>query len=215
VSYTNPTKILFTLPNLSLTESKISRVLHICRILDRKNFLPFVSVDHRRRLNRDGLRLFHDLDVPVLILRMSPHKNKPARSSMQLFRTAYSLQKYNITIQHSFDYSRCWAEPVVARWGGVKYWITTKTNSCCDGFHWRLRLGLANRVIAQAPTMAQILKDKIPNIADKLITIPSGIDIEVFKPQEIDYSLLKDLGLSPNSLVLGCIASFNKGQGPY
>jgi len=199
-------KILFTIPTLAPTDSKLPRVLSLCKELVRKQYKPYVSVDHCNRLHPSGVDRLNRLGVPVLVLRMTPHKDSPLISFIELFRTAYLLKQEKFTIQHSFDYSRWWFEPLVAKLGGVKYWVTTKANTDCNGVHWRLRLGLADKVIAQSQQMAQLLGEEVSSISDKITIVPNGVDSNTFQPFSKNHHLYAQLDFSSDSLILGCIA---------
>lgn len=201
-----PKNILFTLPTLSPTDSKLPRVLAICRALDRRKFQPIVSVDHAGRLHAEGLELLKEAQVPVCSLRMSPHKSHMARSLMDMARTPGLLRKSHVVIQHSSDYSEWWTEPLLARLGSVRYWITTKTNMACEGLNWRFRLQSASSIVVEAPQVARQLAKAVPSIEQRLVLIPKGIDTDVFRPRPRDEKLASDLAVHGDKLVLGCIA---------
>lgn len=203
-----PASILFTLPSLSPTSSKLPRVLAICKALDRQRFQPLVSVDHKGRLNSDGLRLLEEAGVPVYLMRMSPHKRSFVHSMIDMAGTPGTLRKSNIVIQHSSDYSRGWTEPLLSRLGGVRYWVATKTNLECKGVNWRLRLCLARQIVVQTSYVARELESIFPGIERRLVLIPNGVDTNVFKSRPRDNRLANKLALKHNELVLGCVAHF-------
>jgi hypothetical protein len=82
-----PAKLLFTLPGLSPQDSKFNRVLEICRVLDRSKYSPIVSVDHAGRLHEEGRDALARVDVPVLLLRMSPHRSQLRESIADMLQT--------------------------------------------------------------------------------------------------------------------------------
>ena len=204
--FSQTTNILFTLPNLSPNHSKLPRVLAITKALDRQRFQPIVSVDHNGRLHQEGLRMFEEADVPVYVVRMTPHRRDVFRSLFEMMGTPRKLSKSHVVIQHSSDYGRSWTEPLLARLGGVRYWTTIKTNTEIGGWHWRVRLQLAHRVVVEAPQVADLLIATVPNIQHRLVSIPKGIDTNVFKPGSRDEQLINELSFVPDRLVLGCVA---------
>jgi len=201
-----PVTILFTLPSLSLTSSKLPRVLAICKALDRQRFQPLVSVDHAGRVHPDELQLLTEMQVPVCLMRMSPHRRDFARSLLEMTRTPRVLRRSRVVIQHSSDYSRWWTEPLVARLGGVKYWIATKTTPNFSSYHWRIRLAFADRIVAQSPTMARVIECQVPSAISRVVVIPNGVDTQFFRPRKDIAGLRSQLGLRPSSLVLGYVA---------
>lgn len=201
-----PKPLLFTLPTIAPTYSKLPRVLAICKTLDRDRFQPLVSVDHAGRLHGDGLRLFNKVGVSVHLIRMSPHKQTLARSLVEMAATPRVLRQHGVVIQHSSDYGQCWTEPLLARMGGVRHWVSTKTNMEHGSWHWRLRLQLSKRIIVQTPGIAAHLGDMVPGIESRVVIIPNGVDTEAFKPRLRSEKLVEELSLSDNNLILGCIA---------
>ena len=198
--------ILFSLPTLSLQHSKMPRVLEICKSLDRQMFQPVVSVDHEGRLNKYTVSLLNDLDIPIEILRLSPHYSHPVDSTLDLVSSIRDLHHLDITIQYSSDYSKQWTEPLIARLSGVRHWIMSKTNSDFSNLNWFIKLLFAKKIILQSPTMKDVLVRKYPCFEDKSIVIPNGVDTKVFFPKPPNESLRDDLNVPGYSLVLGCIA---------
>lgn len=199
-------KILFTLPSMSLHASKMPRILKICQQLDRSKYQPIVSVDHKGRLNEQAQIILKSMNIPLRILRMSPHPSYPVRSSLDLFSTITELREMKISIQHSSDYSQAWSEPIVARLGNVGHWIVTKTNSEVSGFNWIVKLSLAEKIIVQSPKMRDLLLRNNPNFDKKIVIIPNGVDVSVFCPKKSQNLTEDKLGISDSFLTLGCVA---------
>lgn len=198
--------ILITLPSLSMQYSKMPRVYEICRSIDRSKFCPMISVDHEGRVDSHALGMLNDIHVPVRILRMSPHPSAIFKTSISLLRTAREQQNLNISIQHSFDYSRSWTEPIIARLGGVPYWITEKANMDLSGLNWIMKFLLASKIIVQSSRVKDIIVKKYPVLESKIIVIPNGVNTNNYKPQVPNIKLKDSLGIPLNSLVLGYIA---------
>jgi glycosyltransferase involved in cell wall biosynthesis len=177
-----PVKLLFTLPTLSPRRSKFGRVLEICRALDRKRFAPMVSVDHKGRLDPVGRAAFESLGVPVLTLRMSLHPRQAGRSFAEVLRTGPRLKRLGIVLQHSEDYSNSPLELAVARIGGVRRLVVTKTNTSTRGLSWWMRWNMADRVVLQSATEASRLLMSVPALQSKAVVITHGVRTDVFKP---------------------------------
>lgn len=169
-------------------------------------FQPHVSVDHRGRVNPEGARKIREIDVHLHILRMSPHRSQILSSSLELLKSIKMIRKLKIYIQHSFDYSCWWLEPILAKLGGVRYWISTKTNVECDGLNWLLRMKFADYVVAQSPYMAKLLIEKFPFAGSKIWIVPNGVDTTKFIPKEKNNANSNDLHPNWGSIVLGCVA---------
>jgi glycosyltransferase involved in cell wall biosynthesis len=198
--------ILFTVPSLSMQYSKMPRILEICRCIDRSKYSPMVSVDHKGRLDSHAIGMLNEIQVPVKILRMSPHPSAILKTSIALLKTAREQQKIDISIQHSFDYSRSWTEPIIARLGGVPYWITEKANMDFTGINWIIKFLLASKIIVQSLRVKDIMVKKYPALESKIVVIPNGVNTNIFKPQKLHNKLKDTLGIPPDSLVLGYIA---------
>lgn len=202
-----PTKLLFTLPTLSPLHSKFHRVLEICRALDRKRFSPYVSVDHAGRLRPEGQAALESIDVPVLTLRMSPHRRQVRQSLAELLTTSSKLHELGIEIQHSSDYSNSWLEPLIARAGGIRRLVVSKTNTVLDGINWRVRLRLADRIILQSNAIAQEVLRRAPVLSSKIRVIPNGVRADVFRLRsERNTSLQRPDFFRADRLALVCVA---------
>ena len=202
-----PAKLLFTLPTLSPLYGKFGRVFEICKALDRKRFSPIVSVDHAGRVRPEGQAELESIDVPVLTLRMSPHRKQVREATAELLTTSARLRELGVEIQHSSDYSNSPLEPLLAKAGGVRHFIAAKTNSVAGGISWGLRWRLADRVIFQSAALASELTKRSPRLRDKIVVIPNGVRTDVYKPRP-DSSSPPSLPtwLGHEKLTLVCIA---------
>jgi len=182
------------------------RVLEICKSLDRSKYQPMVSVDHKGRLDNGTLEVLREIQVPVRILRMSPHPSAITSSSMELFKTVVEVHRIDASIQHSFDFSKSWSEPLISRLSGTAYWITEKANLDFSDINWKIKLLLASRIIVQSSKVKNLIVEKYPALDSKLTVIPQGVNTIIFRPQPAKSGLKESIGISPDSLVLGYIA---------
>jgi glycosyltransferase involved in cell wall biosynthesis len=202
-----PAKLLFTLPTLSPFHSKFNRVLEICRALDRTRYTPMVSVDHAGRLRPEGQAALESIDVPALQLRMSPHRKQIRESTIEMLQTARRLRELGVVLQHSSDYSNSWSEPLVAKAGGVRHFIASKTNTSFDGIGWRVRLRLAGSVILQSCIIAQDIARRAPELGGRIRVIPNGVRADIYRPRsEGNASTQRPPWFGSNRLVLVCVA---------
>jgi len=206
-----PARLLFTLPTLSLQRGKLNRVLEICRALDRTKYTPVVSVDHSGRLRAEGQAALAQIDVPVLLLRMSPHRKQFRESMTEILQTGRKLQELGVVLQHSSDYSNFPSEPFLARAGLVKRFVITKTNSVARGVCWGIRWRLSDKVILQSPVLASELTDRTPKLLQKVVVIPNGVRTDVYRPHSGSDSVAPRLPwLDRQKLTLACVAHLVK-----
>ena len=202
-----PAKLLFTLPTLSPLHGKLNRVLEICRALDRTRYTPMVSVDHAGRLRPEGQAELESIDVPVLTLRMSPHRKQVREATAELLTTSARLRESGVEIQHSSDYSNSPLEPLLAKAGGVRHFIAAKTNSVTGRISWGLRWRLSDRVILQSNVLARELAKRSPRLRDKIVVIPNGVRTDVYRPcSDTGPVPSRPAWLDQDKLTLVCIA---------
>jgi len=198
--------ILFTVPSLSMQFSKMPRILEICKNLDRSKYNPIVSVDHKGRLDGNTIRILNEFQVPVRILRMSPHPSAISRTSFEMLKTVREQRKLDISIQHSLDYSKSWTEPIISRLSGVQFWITEKANMDFSGLNWTIKFLLASKIIVQSSRVKEKMAGRYPLSESKLVVIPNGVDTNIYKPQKPNRGQKNSLGISTEVLILGYIA---------
>jgi glycosyltransferase involved in cell wall biosynthesis len=202
-----PAKLLFTLPSLSPLRCKFNRILEICRALDRTKYAPIVSVDHPGRLREEGRAALAKADVPVLLLRMSPHRRQLRASVAEMLQTGRKLRELGVVLQHSSDYSNSPLEPMLARSGSVRHFVVTKTNSVTRGIGWGMRWRFSDRVVLQSHALASELTRGSPQLREKVIVIPNGVRTDVYRPRsESDSPATVPPWLDRGKLVLACVA---------
>jgi glycosyltransferase involved in cell wall biosynthesis len=196
-----PIPVLYTIPNF-MTAGSGRAMLNVIERLDRKKFAPAVCVmrkggDLDQEVERLGLQLIESpFTIPVL-----PYHTLPFRA----WKIAQAFRPFGFILWHSFHYSDDYTEPVIARLAGSRTWVYTKKNMSWGSRAWRLRSRLAHGIAAQNTTMIDRF---FPSQRNKVRHIPPGVDIEQFRPGEVDYGLRKSWGFPEDLTIAAHVANF-------
>jgi glycosyltransferase involved in cell wall biosynthesis len=144
---------------------------------------------------------------------MSPHRRQVREAAAELLTTSARLRDLGVEIQHSSDYSNSPLEPLLAKAGGVRWFIAAKTNSVTGGVSWGLRWRLADRVILQSNVLARELAKRSPRLRDKIVVIPNGVRTDMYRPcSDTGPDQSRPAWLGQDKLTLVCVAHLVKAK---
>ncbi|HKD18662.1 MAG TPA: glycosyltransferase [Thermoanaerobaculia bacterium] len=199
---TEPTPILFTIPNFT-TAGSGRAMLNIVERLDRSRFRPTICT-----LKRGGNleAEIERLGIPYMNAAFAVSARPLATLAMRAHRAATAFRSRGFVMWHSFHYLDDYTEPLVARFAGARAWIYTKKNMNWNRRSWWLRSQLASRVAAQNTDMVRDFFAS-PRLRRKTVLVPRGVDTERFRPDVPQrLGLRQKLGVPPDAVVAGCVA---------
>ena len=198
----HPIRILYTIPNFISAGS--GRVLaNIAERLDRSKFHPTVCVARKggnieSELDSLGIRV---IELPFTV-EAKPYMGLHQRAR----RAAGSFKPYQFDLWHSFHYGDDYTEPIIARLAGAKAWVYTKKNMMWGGRAWIVRSILASRIIADNHDMPGMFFSRF-GLHNKVRVIPHSVDIEHFKPIEVNKKKFhQDHNLPGGAVLVGLAA---------
>lgn len=198
----NKKRVMLTIPNFKTAGSQLV-VLDILRSLNRSQFDPIVCV-----LEEGGIDFeVRKLDVPLLcapfVIPIAPRRSLFLRAR----KAAKVFQKLAVDVWHSWHYLDDYSEPLIAYFSGSRNWIYTKKSMSWGSNGWHVRSFLARRIVVNNPLMVDAFFTS-PFYRRKTVTIPQGVDIELFHPQANGdrFSLSAAFSLPANAVILGCVA---------
>ncbi len=205
-----PTRVLFTIPNF-ITAGSGRAMLNVIERLDRRRFTPFVCVNRRG----GGLdAVVEEMGIPLLEAETSTAARPLYGLYGRVKRAAATFRPYGFDLWHSFHYLDDYTEPLVARASGARAWVFTKKNMAWNRRAWLVRSVLAGHVAVQNSDMLQMFY-KGPLFRRKATLIRPGVDAMRYAPDVPHRLTLRTgLGISKNSLLVGCVANLLpiKGQ---
>ncbi len=139
-------------------------------------------------------------------------------------RLARRLRALGVDVLHTYLVSANVYGTLAGRLAGVGAVVTSRRDT---GFsrNWRLRLveewlvnPLADRVVANAPAVADAARRERGLRGDKVIVIPNGVDLARFDPgrhprEEARASALREWGIAADEAVVGAIGSLTPVKG--
>ena len=126
-----------------------------------------------------------------------------------LISTAWRLATRRVSIVHSFTYTSFGAEPLAIWSARVPAYIIRLAMEDLHGPQdtWRWKYRAASRIVALTDNMRRRLIEKMPNLAGKTVTIPNGVDSDLFAPRPTKMGVLRrELGLGERDVVFLCAA---------
>ena len=193
--------ILYTIPNFN-TAGSGKHLLSIIKKLDPNLFEQQIICRH------DSGFFFNDVKKTGIKIHIIDYYIKP-RPFMHMIKECHKLsksfKKINPDIIHSYNYAADYTEPIAARMAGIK-WVYTKKNMSWQGPSyrgWKFRSWLADGIMAQNSDM---MRDFFPNYR-KAELIPMGIDINEYKKQSPNNTVIIQWGITEQTRVIMSVAN--------
>jgi glycosyltransferase involved in cell wall biosynthesis len=157
-----------------------SQLLLQLRAVDRRRWRPIVGAFHERGLLLDEVRA---LDVPVLAF---PLRGSLLRGNtlLQVARIASLLRRERVGIVHAHDFyanlvgvaaARLAGAPVIASRRDLAHWLSPSQKRALA-----IACRAADRVVANARTVASVALDGRPLPPARIDVVPNGIDLARF-----------------------------------
>ena len=123
------------------------------------------------------------------------------------------IRRHRVDIVHTHSSADSWMSSVAAKLSPRRPWVVrTRHLSCAIGNRMIYRW-LADRVITVGESTRQYMIDEKGIQKDKVITIPTGVDLERFHPRRVKRDFRNEMGVPPDAPVLGTVAVFRRLKG--
>jgi len=183
-----------------------------------------VRQGNRALVVSEGGRLAKDIEAAGGVLFNLPVASKsPIQIISNIFQLKKIIQEHNVSIVHARSRAPAWSAFLASRQCGVPFVTTYHGTYSGRTYLKRLYNSImvrGERVIANSKFIAGHIRDTYGLSPDKIITIPRGLDVEVFDPNRVSPQEIADLRAQwevpdPNTAIIllpGRLTSW-KGQG--
>lgn len=167
------------------------------------------KISYLMELLRDRIKYSSEFKKLILskITKFNPdiiHVHSPWKLGVDVIN---SLKKYKIQLPIIFEVRGLWEETAISL-GRSRYSLNYLTSKKAESFvikHFKIITAISEHLKAYLITKG----------ADKrrVFVVPNGVDTDYFKPLPKNTDMLKSLGLSGDSIVLGFIGSIREIEG--
>ncbi len=180
------------------------RILRELLGLSRKSFRPLLACQPGSQFAEKAKAL--DLDVELVKMR----GNVDPLSVIQMIRL-YHRRKVDIVHTHSNADS--WNASLAAKLSPRRP-VVVRTRHLSIPFNNRLIYNfMADRVVTVGEAVRQYMIREKGIHPQKVLAIPSGVDVNKFNPERVKDDLREELGISPDVLVFGTAAILRQNKG--
>lgn len=191
-------KILYTIPNFN-TAGSGKALINVISKLDKRIFEPSICCRHDKG---ELFKKAEELNVPIYISPFTTVVKPRLKGIRNIIKLSKFFKKINPDIIHSYNYSDDYSEGLASKLSGIK-WVYTKKNMGWGSNAWKLRSKIADMIIPQNEEMIE----KLFYGYKKIKLIPIGIDINEFKLNGKDESVVKEFNLENSYPVIMSIAN--------
>lgn len=191
-------KILYTIPNFN-TAGSGKALINVISKLDKRIFEPSICCRHDKG---ELFKKAEELNVPIYISPFTTVVKPRLKGIRNIIKLSKFFKKINPDIIHSYNYSDDYSEGLASKLSGIK-WVYTKKNMGWGSNAWKLRSKIADMIIPQNEEMIERLFYGYK----KIKLIPIGIDINEFKLNGKDESVVKEFNLENSYPVIMSIAN--------
>jgi glycosyltransferase involved in cell wall biosynthesis len=136
-------------------------------------------------------------------MEVIPSKIRHTFDLPALGRIKNLIQKKAIEVLHTHSSVDSWVASLAGKWAGVPVLVRTRHISVPAKTHGLNKIyALPDAVITAGKQIRQTLLDGYHLSADRVFSIPTGVDTDRFFPRDPDLKLKKKLGLPDNALVI-------------
>lgn len=137
----------------------------------------------------EGGRLVHDLDrVGAHHITLPLATKNPLRMRANTRRLRALVQEHGIELIHARSRAPAWSARAAARAEGLPF-VTTYAGTYNEDFPGKRRynsiMASGDVVIANSHFIAAHVRERYPSVIGHLVTIPRGIDIDLFDPARV------------------------------
>lgn len=137
----------------------------------------------------EGGRLVHDLErVGARHITLPLATKNPLRMRANVHRLRALVREHGIELIHARSRAPAWSARAAARAEGLPF-VTTYAGTYNEDFPGKRRynaiMASGDVVIANSHFIAGHVRERYPAAADRLVTIPRGIDIDLFDPARV------------------------------
>ena len=200
-------KILFTIPNFD-TAGSGKALLNICKRLDKKYFIPYISCSHSKGY------LFKEVissGIPFYLNENQVEMKPRLKGAIKCYQLSKFFRKINIDLIHSFHYGPDYSEALAANFAGVP-WIYTKKNMNWGGSSkngWKIRSMLSSHILLQNRDMQKLFFQKYR----KTSLVPRGVNTDEFYPMRKQLSLIRKHNILEDEIVILSVANLSPVKG--
>jgi glycosyltransferase involved in cell wall biosynthesis len=180
------------------------RIMREMRALDRNTFLPLLGCQPESQIAPKAKELGVGVDLVKIRGNIDP------LAILQLIRV---FRRRGVDIVHTHSNADSWNASIAARFTSPRPWVV-RTRHLSAAFNNRLIYSLmADRVITTGEyTRKYMIREKGID-PDRVVAIPSGIDLDRFNPETTREDIREELGLAKDTLVFGSASVFRKKKG--
>lgn len=137
----------------------------------------------------EGGRLVHDLErVGAQHITLPLATKNPFRIRRNVARLQAVVREHGIELIHARSRAPAWSARAAARAENIPF-VTTYAGTYNEDFPGKRRynaiMAAGDVVIANSHFIAQHVRERYPQVADHLVAIPRGIDIDLFDPARV------------------------------
>ena len=180
------------------------RILREMRTLDRKTFLPLLACQPDSGIAGKAKEQGADVDFVRIRGNIDP---------LAVFRFRRIFRLRNVDIVHTHSNADSWNASLAARFLRRRPWVV-RTRHLSASFHNRLIYSfMADRVVTTGEyTRTYMIREKGID-PERVVAIPSGIDLNRFDPGATRENLRGELGLGKDTPVFGSASIFRRKKG--
>ncbi|MCF4167731.1 glycosyltransferase family 4 protein [Zavarzinia compransoris] len=137
----------------------------------------------------EGGRMVHDLErVGARHITLPLATKNPLRIRANARRLAEAIDAHGIELVHARSRAPAWSARMAARNAGLPF-VTTYAGTYNENFPGKRRynaiMASGDVVIANSHFIAEHVRERYPRAVNRLVTIPRGIDIDLFDPSRV------------------------------
>jgi glycosyltransferase involved in cell wall biosynthesis len=172
--------------------------------LPRGSFKPILACQRESQIGQKALA--HGL--PVVFVKMRANFDPIAVVQfMQLYR------QYRVDIVHTHSSADSWMASTAAKFIPRRP-VVVRTRHLSASFNTRMIYSyMADRVITVGDSTRRYMIQEKGIPGDRVLTIPTGVDLKEFDPEQIRENLREELRIAPNTPVFGTVAVFRRLKG--
>jgi len=180
------------------------RIMREMRALDRHTFLPLLTCQPESQIAPKAREQGVGVDLVKIIGNIDP---LAILQFMRLFR------RRNVDIVHTHSNADSWNASVAAKFSRHRPWVV-RTRHLSAAFNNRLIYSfMADRVITTGEYTRKYMVQEKGIDPQRVVAIPSGIDLERFNPEATREDIREELGLARDTLIFGSASVFRKKKG--
>lgn len=130
-----------------------------------------------------------------------------------VFQLMNLIQRHRVDIVHTHSSADSWMSSVAAKLSPRRPWVVRTRHLSCSIRNRLIYRWMADRVITVGESTRKYMVHEKGIPKDKIITIPTGVDLEKFNPRRVKKDFRNEMAIPANAPVLGTVAVFRRLKG--